>query len=340
MLLSRDNAAQARWDTFVAAHPEATFFHRADWRGLIEKAFGHPSHYLVVERQGQLCGVLPLTELRSTLFGHRLVSTGFCTGGGPLAVDDDALRALLEEAEQLGRDLGVDYVELRDFSEPVDGWIERNDLYAGFERAIGADEATSLKLIRRKQRAVLRKAMGAGFTTTIDSNVDDFFSLYARNMRDHGTPALPKRYFQLLMAAFGDSCEIQTVRRNGRAVSSVLSYYFGDRVMPYFTGSLPEARRSGSNDLMYWMVMRRAAERGYKTFDFGRSKVGTGPYRFKCNWGFKPRPITYKYRLLKLQSIPNVNPTNPHYALMIQVWQRLPIAVANFISPVLSRSLG
>lgn len=340
MLLSRDAVSSARWDAFVAAHPEATFFHRIAWRDLIERAFGHSCYFLAVERQGRLSGILPLTELRSAIFGHSLVSSGFCTGGGPLAVDDDALHALLGEAEQLGRDLGAEYVELRDFSYSVDGWIARNDLYAGFERALVADETESLKQIPRKQRAVVRKAMVAGFETTIDNNVDDFFALYARSMRDHGTPTLPKRYFRLLTATFGEDCEILTVRRNGCPVSSVLSYYFRNRVMAYTTGSSPAARHSGSNDLMYWTVMRRAAERGYGIFDFGRSKTGTGPYHFKRNWGFEPRPITHQFRLLKRRSLPNVNPTNPRYAMMIRAWQRLPIAIANLVSPILSRSLG
>ena len=91
---------------------------------------------------------------------------------------------------------------------------------------------------------------------------------------------------------------------------------------------------------MYWSVMRRAIELGMREIDFGRSKVGTGPYAFKHNWGFKARPITHQFHLVKAQGLPNLNPTNPRYRLMIEAWRRLPLPVANFISPFLSKDLA
>lgn len=331
----------AEWDEFVAAHPDATFFHRAPWRRLVATAFGHKSHDLFVrDEQGRLAGVLPLVEVRSRLFGHALISTAFCVGGGPLARDAASREALLRQASELGRRLGVDYVELRDTADGADGWVPRSDLYFGFERPIEPEEEANLLQIPRKQRAVLRKALARDLPVTIDRTTEHFFPLYAKTMRDHGTPALPRRYFDLLLEAFGDDCEILTVHHEGQAVSSVLSYYFRDRVMPYYTGSRAEARGTGANDVMYWSVMRRAVERGYGVFDFGRSKVGTGPYAFKRNWGFEPRPITHQFHLVRSSELPNVNPTNPKYQLLIGAWRRLPVPVANTISPFLSRSLA
>jgi FemAB-related protein (PEP-CTERM system-associated) len=218
--------------------------------------------------------------------------------------------------------------------------LARADLYAGFEAPIPASEDDNLKQIPRKQRAVVRKALAQGLTTSLETTPESFFDLYARTMRDHGTPALPRRYFERLFCAFGPDCEVLTVREAGRPISSVLSYFFRDRVLPYYTGSRSEARALGANDLMYWALMRRAVDRGCKVFDFGRSKVGTGPYSFKRNWGFEPRPIAHQYRLLKRKTLPDLNPTNPRYAMLIQAWRRLPIPVANAISPMLSRSLA
>ena len=139
---------------------------------------------------------------------------------------------------------------------------------------------------------------------------------------------------------FGPDCEVLTVRDGERPISSVLSYFFKGRVLPYYTGSHPDARDVGSNDLMYWALMRRAVDRGCDVFDFGRSKVGTGPFSFKRNWGFEPRPITHQYRLIRTDAVPNLNPTNPRYAAFIQLWRRLPLPLANGISPLLSRNLG
>ncbi|MBV8684889.1 MAG: FemAB family PEP-CTERM system-associated protein [Caulobacteraceae bacterium] len=333
------------WDAFVEAHPDATFFHLLPWRDLAQDVFGHRPRYLTRREGGTLAAVLPLTEVRSRLFGHALISTAFCVGGGPLATNSAGLTGILQEAERLGREVGVDYIELRDVrcgaqAELGEGWVVRDDLYATFEAPLPASEDENLKQIPRKQRAVVRKALERDLTTTIDSGVDDFFAVYSRTMRDHGTPALPRRFFQALKAAFGDRCEILSVRCEGRPVSSVLSYYFRGRVLPYYTGGAPEARALGSNDLMYWKLMRRAAERGCAVFDFGRSKRGTGPFSFKRNWGFEPRAVAHHYRLIRSNSVPNVNPTNPRYQVMIGAWRRLPLPVANAVSPWLSRSLA
>lgn len=333
-------AAARAWDEFVLGHPEGTFFHRHAWGGVARQVFGHPTHQLTVRRGGALSGVLPLVELRSQLFGRALIANGFCVGGGPIAADAGSFDDLLDQAERLGRKLEVDYVELRDTPVAGPGWQAKSDLYAGFERPIAGDEEENLKHIPRKQRAVVRKALGRELASRIEAGADAFFGLYSRTMRDHGTPALPRRYFDHLLAVFGADCEVLTVYAGDRPLASVLSYFHQGRVLPYYTGSHPDARALGANDLMYWALMRRAVERGCTVFDFGRSKVGTGPFSFKQNWGFEPRPITHQYRLLRKAELPNVNPTNPRYAAMIEVWRRLPVPVANTISPLLSRSLG
>lgn len=340
MRLVDDTGAGAQWDDYVLAHPQGNFFHLSGWRDVVRDTFGHSAHFLMTERDGAITGILPLMEIKSRLFGHSLISSAFCVGGGPLASDPAALTALLAEAEETAGKLGVEYIELRDTDAAPETWARREGLYAGFERPIKADEAECLTQIPRKQRAVVRKAMTLGFTVTIDDTTEHFFDLYARNVRNHGTPAMPRRFFDSLLKRFGKNCEILTVHHQGRAVSSVLSYFFRDRVLPYYTGSLDEARGTGANDYMYWSLMRHAVTRGCAVFDFGRSKTGTGPYKFKHNWGFEPRPIVHQFRLLKAEKLPDINPNNPKYALFIRAWQKLPLPVANAISPFLSRSLA
>jgi FemAB-related protein (PEP-CTERM system-associated) len=332
-------AARARWDDFVAKHASGTVFHLAAWAEVMTRAYGHKPHFVAAIEGGDVKGVLPLVEIKSRLFGHALISNAFCVGGGPLAVDEPTRIALVAEAERIGRVAGVAYIELRD-TAGADGWLAKDDLYAGFEREMDADEAKNLLQIPRKQRAVVRKAIEGPFRTTADKDVDTFFALFSRTVRDHGTPVFPKRYFRAILDAFPDNADILTIWQDDRPLSSVLSYYFRDRVYPYYTGSDLAARNAGTNDLMYWKLMRHAVARGCKVFDFGRSKVGTGPYSFKKNWGFEPRAIAHQYLLLKRDTLPNVNPANPRYANLIEVWRRLPLPVANFISPFISRNLG
>lgn len=330
----------AAWDDFVRGHPRGTLFHLSGWNRAIEQALGHRSHCLMVRQGTTIVGLLPLIAIKSRIFGHALLSNAFSVAGGPLGIDQAVEQQLLDDAAALARNLDVDYVELKDTSLTSQGWLKRDDLYGGFERPISSNETECLTQIPRKQRAVVRKAFEHGFSHTIDENVDPFFQLYARTVRDHGTPVFSKRLFQSLKETFGSGCEILTVRKDGAPISSVMSFYFRDRVLPYYTGSISSARETGANDLMYWQLMRHASARGSTIFDFGRSKVGTGPYAFKKNWGFQPRPIAHLYYLHRQKSLPNINPTNPKFDLLVKSWRRLPLPIANLIGPLISRNLG
>ena len=142
------------------------------------------------------------------------------------------------------------------------------------------------------------------------------------------------------MDVFGKRCNVLTVRSGGQPVSSVMSFYFRDEVLPYYGGGLPAARVLKGYDFMYWELMKHARERGYRLFDYGRSKVGTGSYSFKKNWGFQPAPLHYQYHLVNAQTMPNVNPNNPKYRYLVAAWKKLPLPVANTVGPWLSRNLG
>ena len=329
------------WDAFVKASPAASFFHLSGWRTVLQKSFGYHPYYFYVERNGRIRGLLPLLHVKSRLFGNRLTSSPFCVAGSPVSDSAEIDDMLDRKAINLLEELGANYIEYRDPNREREGWTEQRGLYATFLGEMEADADRQLKRIPRKQRAVLRKAMNSkALTWTLDEGTTDLYALYARSVRNLGTPVFPKRYFRDLRQEFGEACEILTVRHQGRPVSSVLSFYFRDRVMPYYTGSLPEARTLGANDLMYWQVMRRAAERGCKLFDFGRSKVGTGPYHFKKNWGFEPRAVAHQYYLRDGQAIPRVNPTNPKYRLFIALWRRLPLPIANALGAIIVRGAG
>lgn len=195
--------------------------------------------------------------------------------------------------------------------------------------------------IPRKQRAMVRKGIKNGLKSEIDASVDRFFTLYADNVHRHGTPGLSRRYFQELQREFGSDCEVLTVvGPDGQLLSSVLSFYFRDEVLPYYAGDDEAARDLAANDFKYWELMRRSCERGLKVFDYGRSKQGTGPYAFKKNWGFEPTGLHYEYRLYKRDGVPQNNPSNPKYQLMIKTWRKLPRVFVNWLGPHVVRSLG
>lgn len=330
----------ASWDAYVLAHADATFFHRAGWQRIIESVFKHPTFFLLAQRAGRIVGVLPLAQVNSRLFGNSLSSLPFAVYGGVLADDDEAAAALEREAERIAGELGVEHLEFRNTKIHHADWPTQ-DLYVTFRREIFADEEANMLAIPRKQRAMVRKGIKNELKSEIDATVDRFFALYADNVHRHGTPAFPKKYFAALLKEFGADAEVLTVSgADGKPLSSVLSFYFRDEVLPYYAGDHVDARDLAANDFKYWELMRRACARGLKVFDYGRSKQGTGSYSFKKNWGFEPAPLYYEYRLFKRDAIPQNNPNNPKYKLMIATWQRMPIALANFLGPHIVRNLG
>ena len=340
-VLELDRGAADRWDAFVASCPEATFFHRAGWRRVIEESLGHRTHFLYAEdAAGSIVGVLPLVFIRSALFGRSLSSTAFCVYGGPAVTAAGAADVLTARALEIGDRLGAGHLEYRSRRPTQSGWECKSTLYATFRKRIDADPEKNLLAIPRKQRAMVRKGMKLGLSSEIDAAVDRLHAVYAESVRNLGTPVFPKRYFAALKREFGDDCEILTVLHEGRPVSSVMSFFFRDEVLPYYGGGTAAARELAANDFMYWEVMRRAAARGCELYDFGRSKYGTGSFDFKKYWGFVPEPLHYEYRLLESKELPDINPLNPKFRLFIAAWKRLPLPVANFVGPFLARDLG
>ena len=322
------------------ACPQATFFHRAAWQKVVGNVFSHDTYFLYAEADGQISGVLPLAHVHSLLFGNSLVGLPFAVYGGVAAATLEAADALEAEAQTIAQRLGVAHLELRNVNQRHADWPTQ-DLYVTFRKEILPAEEANMLAIPRKQRAMVRKGIKNGLVSAVDGSVDRFFALYSDNVHRHGTPAMPKRYFRALQSEFGNDCEVLTVTGpDGRLLSSVLSFYFRDEVLPYYAGDEESARDLAANDFKYWELMRRSCARGLKVFDYGRSKQGTGSYAFKKNWGFVPTPLHYEYCLYKRDAIPQNNPSNTKYKLLIETWRRMPIGLANWLGPFIVRNLG
>ena len=341
-----DKSGYARWDAFVDACPEATFFHKAGWQTIIERTYGHKTWFYYIEHAGRIVGVLPLAEIKSRMFGHFLGSTPFCVLGG-VAATNHAARALLDAAaDKLARELNVGHLEYRNLVAAHAGnpdWYQK-ELYVTFRKEISGDDEENMNAIPRKQRAMVRKGIKLGLTAEIDHDVERFFTCYATSVHRLGTPVFPKKYFTIIKEVFGEACEIRIiVKGSGKEqelIGAVMSFYYRDEVLPYYGGGMPAAREVAGNDYMYWNLMQAAAARGARVFDFGRSKLGTGAFDFKKNWGFSPTPLAYEYRLYASSELPDNNPLNPKYQLFIKLWKKIPIGLANFLGPLIVRNLG
>ena len=329
------------WDEFILTAPTARFFHLAGWRKIIEEAFGFKTFYLFAVRGGQMTGVLPLTYIRSRLFGNRLISNAFAMYAGPVSSDDESRQELEGEAENLMQALAVPVLEFRSMTADRPEWATRSDLYVTFRKTLAPTVQENLKSIPSGQSTIIRNRAGRhGLYSEIDESIDRFYPIYAESVRNLGTPVYSKKYFEALKHVFSNKCDIVTVSYGQKAVASALNIYFRDEVMTLYVGGTVPARGLGANVFMFWEVMRRACERGYRVFDFGRSKIGTGSYTFKRNWGLQPTPLAYQYRLATGHQIPDQNPLNPKYHLLISAWKRLPLPVANLLGPPIVKRIG
>lgn len=342
------SANHAAWDQFVAAHPHGTFLHRAAWSALLEQTFRHTSHYLMARQDGAIVGILPLARVKTRLFGDSLISSPFLVYGGPLAATPEAFAALETAAIDLTARLGAPILEWRfrdpipfPLANPLNTWQARDDLYVTFRKPITANDDANMKAIPRKQRAMVRKGIDKGLTSVANQDVDTLFRIYSESVRNLGTPVFPKAWFHRLAAAFPNEMDVVTILHEGTPVAAVMNFYDErHEVMPYYGGGNGLSRPLAAHDFMYWEVMRRAAARGCTSFDFGRSKHGTGSFAFKKNWGFAPTPLLHRFHLAPGRSIPDHNPLNPKYALFIKAWKRLPLPIANLIGPHIVRGVG
>lgn len=336
-----DATACARIDGFVADHDYGTIFHRPQWSRAVERGCRQRAHYLIAERGGALVGCLPLTEIRSTLFGNALVSAGFGTGGGVIAMDDTAAERLAESAWALAGTLGCGALELRGGDVPA-GFETQTGVYANFDRDLPGETEALLASLPRRQRTEVRRALESDLTTSAGSDTAHraaHFRVYAESVRNLGTPVFPRALFAAMLDEFGEEADIVLVRRGEEPLAALLNFYFKGTCQPYWGGGTFAARTCRANDLIYYEVMRRAVERGCTRADFGRSKVGTGPWSRKRIWGFDEAPLVYAARSAD-GAAREINPLDAKYRLKVEAWKRLPLWAANRIGPLIARGLG
>jgi len=324
----------SRWDQFVHNEPSASFFHLSGWMRAIERTFDYSSCAILAERDGHITGVLPLYSIKNWVLGRCLISTPLAVSGGIAAADQESYDALLAQAKDMARQQQVEYLELRNTKGRLEPGFHPNTRYVNFSCDLVRDPETNLKRLPRDTRYMIRKAQKQGLEVRHGVDLlDDFYELFALSMRRLGTPVFPNALLNNLIAEFPGQTDLLMVYSGNKAVSGVLTFLFRDMVLPYYSGASPEAPRLAANNLMYWELMQWAGERGYRTFDFGRSKTGTGAYAFKTQWNMKIAPLSYQVFLVKKKTLPDFSPANPRFTRATQWWSRLPLWLTKKVGP-------
>lgn len=330
-------ADRGEWDAFVAAHGDPAGYHAWDWQRVFRRAFDHEPVYLMARRGGRVEGVLPLVHIRSRLFGNSLTSLPFVNYGGVMAGSAEAAGALAAAAREQARARHCGHVELRHVAAQFpDLPCKRHKVAMRLPLAAGLWER-----LDRKVRNQVRKAEKSGLVVERggEALVGDFYTVFARNMRDLGTPVYSRRLFEEVLRAFPHRSQVHVVRLNGQPVAAGITYRTAAMVQLPWASSLRECNALCANVLLYWDALTFALQTGAGVFDMGRSTPGEGTFRFKAQWGAEPVPLHWEYALLAGREMPNVSPANPRFHLAIAVWQKLPLALTTRVGPLIVRAI-
>ena len=327
------------WDEYVAVHPAATSYHLWIWKDILEQSFRHRTVYLEARRASRVVGVLPLVEFRSRMFGTFAVSLPFVNYGGVIADDPDAAAALGDAAGDLASKRSWRHVELRHVVQQFPQWPSRCHKVT-MRLTLPADGDALWQGLDRKVRNLVRKAEKAGCTVESGAEelVPDFYAVFARNMRDLGTPVYGSRLFFEVVRRHQTGGRVYVVRWNGRPVAASVTVAHRGVVEVPWASSLREHAANAPNMLLYWAMLRDAVAAGASVFDFGRSTPGEGTFHFKRQWGAEATPLVWEY-LGERGSLPDRSPANPKFRAAIAVWQRLPVRVATWCGPHIVRHI-
>lgn len=332
----------SEWDSYVNAHTEAANYHRWLWKELIEETYRRKTYYLIAKDEEGVRGVLPLVAIKSWLFGCSLVSFPFSSYGGVLASTTEARQELLARAVELARDLGARHIELRQgvTFEGQESWQVVTRKVAMQVRSPGsADELWNR--LSPKLRKRIRYARNHGLSAQWGGNeaVGSFYSVFAENMRNLGTPVYPRDWFKNICRRLAGDVRILSLWDKGQPVASAFLIAFRDTLELPWAASLPGSRDKFSPLLLYWTLLDWAVGNGYGRVDLGRCTPGSGNYAFKRRWICEEKPLHWYYWLASGAHLPDRSPDSPRFRVATRVWKHLPLFVANQIGPRIVRAL-
>jgi FemAB-related protein (PEP-CTERM system-associated) len=315
--------------------------HQNRWLDSLCEGFGHRGFLVSAIDNGVVVGLLPLVLVRGPIFGKFLVSLPYLNTGGVWASSTDAAHALIDRACDLADELDVKYLELR-HEQPADHPrlnFQRIDK-VHLRMDLPATDLELQQMLKSKVRSQIKKADEHCLSVEFGSHrlINDFYDVFACNMRDLGTPVFSKKLFRCIIDHFTGDAECCVVRQSGRAIAGGLLVHTNGLTDVPSASCLRKFNRTNANMLMYRHLLRRAIERGSQTFDFGRSSVGSGTYKFKTQWGARPHSACWQYYVR--QGDPNdMRPDAGGKKSLVKIWQRMPVWLTRTIGPTIVRGI-
>jgi FemAB-related protein (PEP-CTERM system-associated) len=338
------NIQQVNALDFPLLEPGLSYIALDSWMNFINDVYGHPVHRFAAFENDRPCGALSLLEVNHPVFGHYLATAPFGSYGGFVYENHQARDQLLNSARRLAEDIKADYISLRfddTASPPPDGWID-HPVYFTYLIHLPANPDDLLKRFSSDHRNHIRKSLKKGFSIRFGhlTLLDDAYEAIALSMHELGSPYHSKEYLRKMAEHMGDTLEFAVVYDvTGRIAGGGVFIHQGKTVFNLHANVLRFARSSYAGEFLYWSVIEHAIQKGFTTFDLGRSLIGSGNDLFKSKWNPEKKPLAYWYWLAPGHGLPSLNQKNPKYQFAIAMWKRLPRFIIRPLGPYIIRGL-
>ncbi len=322
------------WNRYVERNPVSTFAHRWEWSDILSDSFGTQPYYFIARQNNQVVGILPSALMKSFMFGKYLISLPWLDYGGAIADDDHIAYEIVHRAVNVARENGCEFFEMRAVRHRLPDLTDKTNKRE-FRLDLSGGEEALWKSFNAKARNQVRKAEKGGLGVKFGGVelLDDFYKVFAYNMRDLGTPVWPRELFREIFRYFPNESEIVIVLLDDKVVAGGVILHYRDYSTVPSASAYRKYLKLCPNNMMYWETIKHCIQRGSKFFDFGRSTEGAGTYKFKKQWLSEPEKQVWQYKLIKANSLPELNPNNPKFKLAIKLWQKMPLPIANFLGP-------
>ncbi len=335
------NIKDARIDKYVLNSDRTSIYHLTAWCELIKNVFDHDTYYVYAESiNSDVIGVLPLVHLKSRLFGNYMVSMPYFNYGGAVANSLNIESSMINRAIGLATELGAGHIEFRDTASRKLVWPTRKDKV---NMILDLPDSVDIfgEAIGSKRRSQIKRPIKEGVKSFVGGIelLDGFYHVFSAKMRDLGTPVYGKKFFLEILKVFPAQSRIIVLKLNNKPISAAFLIGFKEQLEIPWASTVTGYNKFSPNMLLYWEVLKYAIESGYQRFDFGRSTIDSGTYRFKKQWGATPKQLYWHYWLADGQKMPKLTPGNARYKLAIKAWQYLPVAITKWLGPGIIKNL-
>lgn len=336
------------WDTYAANHPEGSPYHLFAWKKAIEQAYNHASHYLLAEEESKVRGILPLIRLKLPFAVNELTALPFCDVGNILSDDEVTGSLLLREALEIRKNLKDPTLLLRGnitvpekFREVIHA-ESTNKVRMFLELPSSSEEL--LQRFKSKLRSQIKKAEKNGlvFHWGDEASIDDYYSVFSRNMHDLGSPVHAKKLFSAILNHYGERAKLGLVSYHNTTVGCCILLTAGKKIAIPWASTLRSHNRLAPNMLLYWNALKFSADNGYTHFDFGRSSEGEGTFKFKKQWGAQPVALAW-YTTRRPQSANDQSKSGTVSQTRQKVetlWTKLPLSLTTVIGPAIRKYIS